>query len=123
MAFDWYVNLLWIFFNSRCGTCKNKISKIKEKIYPERCFGFCLSIYVEEDKVEIDLAATALEPGSSKINSRQRIGEQSLYIKDERNELLTKIQFLKNEGEIPFDEISKIKKKTLQNENKKVNIF
>ena len=34
------------FFISRCGTCKNKISKFKEKTYPERCFEFRLSIFL-----------------------------------------------------------------------------
>ena len=38
------MNHLWIFLNSCCGTCKNKISKIKEKTYPERCFEFRFSI-------------------------------------------------------------------------------
>ena len=41
-----YINHQWIFFNSRCGTCKNKISKIKEKTYPERYFEFRLSKWI-----------------------------------------------------------------------------
>ena len=41
-----YINIFWF---SLPRTCKNKISKIKEKTYPERCFKFRLSIYLQKD--------------------------------------------------------------------------